>query len=165
VPAELPSDYDIRPAASQAGGHQLSGDLVSIITPAYRAAEFIGEAIQSVRTQDHPDWEMLIVDDCSPDNTCEKVQQESVQDPRVRLIRQTRNSGPAAARNLALTQVSGRYIAFLDSDDLWVPGKLTRQLAFMKARNAALSFTALRRITQDGTRVGRLIGVPERLGL
>lgn len=141
----------------------MSGDRVSIITPAYKAAEFVGDAIRSVRIQDHADWEMLIVDDCSPDNTCEKVEEHAAQDPRVRLIRQTRNSGPAAARNLALAQVSGRYVAFLDSDDLWMPGKLLRQLEFMKARDAALSFTALRRITQDGAQVGRLISVPDRL--
>jgi teichuronic acid biosynthesis glycosyltransferase TuaG len=141
----------------------LGGERVSIITPAYNAAGFIGEAVDSVRMQDHLDWEMLIVDDCSPDDTCAKVDQQAARDPRVRLIRQTRNGGPAAARNLALAQATGRYIAFLDSDDLWMPHKLTRQLAFMRARDAALSFTSLRRITQDGSRVGRLIGVPDKL--
>lgn len=141
----------------------MTGDRISIITPAYRAAGFIGDAIQSVRIQEYSDWEMLIVDDCSPDDTCARVEAVSTRDPRVRLIRQTRNSGPAAARNLALSQARGRYIAFLDSDDLWLPGKLQRQLEFMNARDAALSFTALRRISEDGARLGHLIEVPERL--
>lgn len=141
----------------------MGDERVSIITPAYKAAGFISEAIGSVRMQEHAEWEMLIVDDCSPDDTCAKVEEESARDPRVRLIRQTRNSGPAAARNLALMQAKGRYIAFLDSDDLWMPGKLMRQLAFMNARGAALSFTALRRITEDGSRLGHLIGVPDKL--
>ena len=85
------------------------------------------------------------------------------EDPRVRLIRLERNSGPAGARNAALSASSGRYLAFLDSDDLWLPEKLDRQLAFMTEQNCALSYTAFRRISSDGRRVGRLITVPARM--
>ena len=139
-----------------------SDAFVSIITPAYKAAAFVGEAIRSAQVQDFADWEMLIVDDGSPDNTAEAVREVAASDQRVKLIRQA-NSGPAMARQRALDQAKGRYIAFLDSDDYWLPGKLTRQLAFMRERSAAMSYTRFRRISDDGGRVGHLVVVPERL--
>src|ERR1700730_1408688 len=99
-------------------------ELVSIITPAFKAARFVGESIRSALAQDYPHWEMLIADDCSPDDTVERVEEWTARDSRVRLIRQPQNGGPAAARNAALANSSGRYVAFLDSDDFWLPRKL-----------------------------------------
>jgi len=136
---------------------------ISIITPAYKAAPFIESTIGSAQAQTYSDWEMLIVDDCSPDDTGDRVEAIAASDPRVILIRQTTNSGPAAARNVALVRANGRYVAFLDSDDLWMPGKLAAQLEFMAERRAAVSHTGFRRMTQDGTRLGRLITVPRTL--
>lgn len=141
----------------------MTGPLVSIVTPAWRAGRFVGETIRSVQAQDYGEWEMHVVDDCSPDDTAERVEQIARLDPRVRLIRQPRNCGPAAARNAALEAARGRYLAFLDSDDLWLPGKLSRQLAFMAERDAALSFTEFRRINEDGSTVGRRVTVPDTL--
>lgn len=138
--------------------------LVSIITPAYRSARFVVETIRSVQAQRYSQWEMLVVDDCSPDDTPEVVAGLAKADQRIRLIRQPVNSGPAAARNAALDAARGRYLAFLDSDDLWLPNKLERQLAFMAERPTALSFTEFRRISMDGTRVGRRVAVPGTLG-
>lgn len=135
---------------------------VSIITPAYKAAAYVGEAIRSVQAQDFHDWEMLVVDDGSPDNTADVVAGFAAADPRVKLIRQA-NSGPAMARQRALDEAKGHYIAFLDSDDYWLPGKLTQQLAFMRERGAAMSYTRFRRISDDGGRVGHLVAVPDRL--
>lgn len=135
---------------------------ISIITPAYKAEPFIAEAIRSVQAQDHLDWEMLIVDDGSPDNTADVVAGFAEADSRIRLIRQ-KNSGPAMARQRALEAAQGRYIAFLDADDYWLPGKLSRQLAFMREHGAAVSFTRFRRISSDGRKQGRLIAIPERL--
>jgi teichuronic acid biosynthesis glycosyltransferase TuaG len=140
-----------------------TSDLVSIVTPAYKAARFIGDTIRSVIAQDYGNWEMLIVDDCSPDNTVELVEKLQSQDSRIRLIRQPVNGGPAAARNAALKNSSGRYVAFLDSDDLWMPGKISRQLGFMRGNGAAISFTGFRRISEDGAQTGRLIRVPQKL--
>lgn len=137
--------------------------LVSIITPAYNAADLIGETIASVQEQTFDDWEMLIADDASRDETCAVVEGFAAADPRVRLTRQARNGGPAAARNAALAEARGRFICFLDSDDLWLPEKLERQLAFMAERGAAFSYTAFRRISHDGRALGRLIRVPARL--
>jgi teichuronic acid biosynthesis glycosyltransferase TuaG len=135
---------------------------VSIITPAYKSAAFVGEAIRSVQGQDFSDWEMLIVEDGSPDNTAMVVGELASVDPRVKLIRQT-NRGPAMARQRALDVAKGRYIAFLDSDDYWLPGKLSHQLAFMHYHGAALSYTRFRRISTEGIQIGHLVAVPERL--
>ena len=143
----------------------MSPDFVSIITPAYRAAATIGETIASVRSQTHQDWEMLIAEDCGPDETRELVRGWQARDPRVKLVEIERNGGPAVARNAALARARGRWLAFLDSDDLWLPEKLERQLAFHGAQpGAKISFTGFRRISADGSRTGRYIGVPKRLG-
>ena len=104
---------------------------------------------------------MLVAEDCGPDNTRAIVRQEAHDDPRVRLIEPARNGGPAAARNHALAQARGRWVAFLDSDDLWLPHKLERQLAFHRGRpGTVLTFTGFRRISADGARTGRYLGVP-----
>jgi teichuronic acid biosynthesis glycosyltransferase TuaG len=139
-----------------------NGPLVSIITPAYRAVKFVGETIASVQAQEHQNWEMLIVDDGSPDETAQVVAQHAAADPRIRLIRQA-NSGPWAARQTAVDRASGDFVAFLDSDDLWLPGKLSRQLAFMREKNAAISFTRFRRMNADGTHTGHLVEIPAQI--
>ena len=137
--------------------------LVSIVTPAYNAERFLPEAIESVLRQTYGDWELNVVDDCSKDDTRGVVEGYAARDSRVRLLRLARNSGPALARQAAVEAARGRYVAFLDSDDLWTPEKLERQLAFMSRLGAGLSFTSFRRISDDGKRVGRLIPVPARL--
>jgi teichuronic acid biosynthesis glycosyltransferase TuaG len=141
----------------------LDSALVSIVTPAWRAAAFVGKTIESVLAQGYPHWEMLVVDDCSPDDTAAVVDSYAARDPRVKLIRQPQNGGAAMARNAALEAARGRYVAYLDSDDLWLPGKLERQLAFMREENAAFTFTGFRRISQHGDVVGRQVHVPRRL--
>lgn len=137
--------------------------LVSIIVPAYKAAAYIDRTIESVVAQTYPHWEMLIADDCSPDDTRDVVGRWSQREPRVRLIALERNGGPAAARNAALQRASGRWIAFLDSDDMWLPAKLERCLAHAQATRAALVYTGYRRISQDGSRAGKYIHVPRAL--
>ncbi len=132
---------------------------VSIIVPAYNAARFIGETIKSVQSQTYKAWEMIIVDDCSSDNTCDIVEAIGESDERVTLIRHTRNGGPSAARNSALKAAKCRYIAFLDSDDMWLPLKLERQLAFMNKGEIRFSFTQYRRF-YDACDHGRIIPIP-----
>ena len=136
---------------------------VSIITPAYNAARYIGEAMASVQAQTLPDWEMVVADDASSDETAAIVAAAGQQDPRIRLIRREHNGGSGPARNAALAVARGRFVAFLDSDDLWLPAKLERQVAFMKDQGCALSYTAYRRVSSDGGDVGRLIPVPPRM--
>lgn len=138
-------------------------NLVSIITPAFRAEAYIAETIRSVVAQTWTNWEMLVVDDCSPDGTCALVERMAASDSRIRLIRQKENGGPAAARNAGLQHARGRWIAFLDSDDLWLPEKLTRQLIFHQACAAKISFTEFRRMDASGQHIGRLISVPDML--
>ena len=137
--------------------------LVSIITPSWNVERLIGETIESVQAQTFRDWELLIADDCSTDQTAAVVSGYAGIDPRVKLVRQPRNGGPALARQAAIDHAQGRFLAFLDSDDLWLPAKLERQIAFAQKQRAALSYTAFRRIDENGSTTGRLITVPASL--
>ena len=105
-------------------------DLVSIIMPSYNTGKFIAESIESVQNQTHTDWELLIVDDCSSDDT-EEIVKPFLKDARIHYIENEKNSGAAVSRNRALREARGRWIAFLDSDDLWLPEKLEKQIRFM----------------------------------
>lgn len=138
-------------------------DLVSIITPAFCAESIIKETIESVTSQTYLNWEMLVADDCSPDGTASVVSAAALLDPRIRLIRCTVNGGPAAARNAALAEARGRWIAFLDSDDLWLPTKLEETICYAVKNRSVLTFTGFRRISFDGSKVGRYIFVPRSL--
>ena len=138
-------------------------DLVSIITPSYNTARFIGETIQSVINQTYTNWEMIIVDDCSTDNTDEVVKPYLV-DARIRYLKNPKNSGAAVSRNYALREAKGRWIAFLDSDDLWYPEKLEKQIAFMKKNNYAFTCTARESMREDGTLMKRYVGSPKHVG-
>jgi teichuronic acid biosynthesis glycosyltransferase TuaG len=138
-------------------------ELVSIVTPAFNAEQYLPQTIESVLKQSHVGWELLVADDCSKDGTRAIVETLARGDDRVRLIALERNGGPAMARQAAVDAARGRYVAFLDSDDVWLPGKLERQLEFMRQRAAGLSFTAFRRMSADSSRVGRLIHVPSML--
>ena len=122
-------------------------DLVSVIMPSYNTADYIGDSIRSVLAQTYKNWELLIVDDCSKDNTDEVV--ASFADARIRYLKNERNSGAALSRNRALREAKGRWIAFLDSDDMWDAQKLERQLAFMEEHGYAFTFTDYR-IKKDG---------------
>jgi teichuronic acid biosynthesis glycosyltransferase TuaG len=137
--------------------------LVSIIVPAYKAAPWIGRTFESVIAQTYPHWELLVADDCSPDNTREVIASWASREPRIQLVARERNGGPAAARNSALERAQGRWLAFLDSDDMWLPQKLERSLAYAQSNRAALVYTGYRRVTQDEARVGDYIPVPRTL--
>lgn len=113
--------------------------LVSIIMPSYNTEKYISESINSVLAQTHTNWELIIVDDCSTDNTEEVV--SSFNDERIRFIKKDKNSGAAESRNLALREAKGKWIAFLDSDDTWRPEKLERQIAFMEKNGYKFTFT------------------------
>jgi teichuronic acid biosynthesis glycosyltransferase TuaG len=137
--------------------------LVSVITPAWKAEQWIGETIESVLAQTYTNWEMWVVDDLSPDHTAGIVLHYAARDSRVRLIRQPVNGGPAAARNAAILAAKGRWLAFLDSDDLWLPEKLATQLTFQVERGAVLTYTEFRRMSATAGVIGRQIAVPSTL--
>lgn len=124
------------------GNNNMQTPHVSIIMPAYASAQQISTSIQSVVGQSYADWELIVVDDCSPDDTAEVVTEWAERDPRIRLVRMPENSGPAGARNAGIKEARGRYIAFIDSDDVWLPRKLEVQIAAMEAQDAAFSCTA-----------------------
>lgn len=123
--------------------------LVSIITPNYNCARFIAQTIESVLAQTYTNWEMLIVDDCSTDGSYEIAQGYAEKDSRIKVFRNEKNSGAAVSRNRAIEASSGEYVAFLDSDDLWLPEKLERQLKFMQENNCDFSFTEYEHIDED----------------
>ena len=125
--------------------------------PAHNSVAFVGHAITSVQAQTFRDWELIVVDDCSTDDTAAVVERFVAADERVRLVRQRANLGPAHARNAALADARGRYLAFLDSDDSWLPQKLELQLAFMVETEAPISYTAYRRFVWEAKRPGPLI--------
>lgn len=105
--------------------------LVSIITPVYNSEKFIERTIISVIEQKYYNWEMIIVDDGSTDGTCEIVNNWALKDERIKFIKQTKNLGAAAARNVALENSKGRFVAYLDGDDIWLSEKLSKQVKFM----------------------------------
>lgn len=125
-------------------------DLVSIITPLYNSSLFLKETLQSVLAQTYDNWEMIIVDDCSNDGSYEMAVQHAEFDSRFKVIRLAKNSGPAVARNKAIEAAGGRYIAFLDSDDLWLPEKLERQVRFMRDNDFDFTYTSYNRMTEPG---------------
>ncbi len=114
---------------------------VSIVTPSFNVSTTISLTIESVQNQSYQNWELIIVDDNSTDLSAEIVEVASKADPRIKLIRLSKNSGPAVARNTAIRISNGRYIAFLDADDLWSPKKLEKQINFMRSKNIPFSFT------------------------
>lgn len=140
-------------------------EMVSIIVPVYRAASYIAETIEMVIRQTYKNWELILVDDCSPDNSAEIIHgmQSSHEDESIRLIRKERNEGAAKARNTGIEAAKGRYIAFLDADDIWLPEKLERELAFMKEKHAAFAFTAYEFGDENARGTGKVVAVPEQL--
>jgi glycosyltransferase involved in cell wall biosynthesis len=136
---------------------------VSIITPVYNAAPWLGEMLASVRAQTLTDWEQILVDDGSSDNSVSIAEAAAQQDARFRLIRTPRNMGPSSARNLAIEAARGRFIAFLDADDLWLPEKLARSVAWITSRGYSFIYHDYRHMSHDGLRVGALIEAPEKL--
>ena len=126
----------------------MQNTLVSIITPTYNCAKFIEETIRSVQAQTYLNWEMIISDDCSTDNTREIIAPYLESDSRIKYICNDKNSGAAITRNNALRQAKGRWIAFLDSDDLWLPEKLEKQIAFMETNGYAFPIMNMPRLTR-----------------
>ena len=137
--------------------------MISIITPAFNAEKYISQTIESVQNQTFKDWELIIVDDCSKDHTSVLVKAFEKKDPRIRLIKALQNGGVAKARNLGLEQAKGDFIAFVDSDDLWKPDKLEKQLSFMQEKGCVLSYTDFRKFNTKDGRLGKVIKCPAKM--
>lgn len=139
-----------------------TNNLVSVITPTFNSQAFIAETIESVRQQIYENWEMILVDDASGDDTVGVIKSFAEKDPRIRFFVNEINSGAAVTRNKALENARGRFIAFLDSDDLWYPEKLAFQINFMTKNNYPISFTSYALVQEDSTPTEKVIhSVPE----
>lgn len=146
------------------GGYEVNrmiDGLVSIIMPSWNTGKFIAESIQSVVNQTYENWELIIVDDCSTDNTDEVV--AMFNDKRIKYLKNKKNSGAALTRNKALREAKGEWIAFLDSDDLWTPEKLEHQLRFMKKNGYTLSFTEYEKIDEKSKPLNIYVSGPKRV--
>ena len=137
--------------------------LVSIITPSYNSSKFIKDCVASVFSQTYKNWEMIIVDDCSKDNSKEIIKELAAKDKRIKPIFLEKNVGAAKARNVAIRQAKGKYVAFLDSDDLWNPKKLEKQLSFMYENEIAFSYTNYQFISENGEDLSNIISAPEKM--
>ncbi len=135
---------------------------VSIIVPVYNAEKYIRETIDCVKAQTYENWELVLVEDGSTDESLCILETVERQDGRIRVIRQE-NGGAAKARNHGLSKAAGRFVAYLDADDLWSPDKLEKQLAFMAKKEAAFSFTGYEFADEKGKGTGKIVRVPEEL--
>lgn len=136
-------------------------DLVSVIMPSYNTGKYIGKSIESVINQTYSNWELIIVDDCSDDDTEEVV--SVFKDERIKYFKNAFNSGAAISRNRALREAKGRWIAFLDSDDIWKPTKLEKQLEFMQCNNYFFSYTNYEELDESGKHTGIKVTGPKKI--
>jgi len=137
-----------------------SNNLVSIVTACFNSETYISETIDSVLGQTYQNWELLLVDDCSTDNTIGIISRFQKKDPRIKLIQLHENSGAAVARNKAIERAQGQFVAFLDSDDKWLPQKLEKQVHFMLSHGHSLTHTAYEWIDANGLQLNKTI-VPQ----
>jgi len=145
------------------GSSENAPDMVSIIMPAFNAAIYVESSIRSVLKQTYPDWELIIINDASTDDTLAKVTSHSESDSRIKVIDLAENVGVAAARNRGLEAAIGKYIAFLDSDDQWANDKLSKQVNYMESNGALITYGAYRRVDESGREIG-IVLPPDVIG-
>ena len=139
--------------------------MISVIVPVYNAKNYICETMEMVRGQSHEDWELLLIDDASLDESVKLIEGylKKQKDPRIRLIKKENNEGAAAARNRGIKEAKGRYIAFLDADDIWRKDKLEKQLAFMEKHQSSFVFTSYEFGDEKAVGTGKIVHVPKKL--
>lgn len=138
-------------------------ELISIITPVYNCEKLLSKTIESVLAQTYTNWELLLVDDCSSDNSAEISKKYVQEDSRILYYKLPENSGAAISRNKALELSKGRFIAYLDSDDLWKPEKLEKQMKFMVNNNYAFTCTDYEKINENGESLNKIIRIPKKV--
>lgn len=140
-----------------------NSSLVSIIVPVYNAEKFIKDTIKTVLDQTYENWELLLVNDCSTDKCVEIIKEYQQKDKRIKLFSNSKNSGAAVSRNKGIEESRGRYIAFLDADDLWEPKKLEKQVSFMQEKDCAFSFTGYEFANENGIPNGKKVYIPKTI--
>lgn len=141
----------------------MTAPLVSVITPVFNAANFLPETIRSVQQQTLSDWEHILVDDGSTDGSPELIKEATAADHRLRFLRTQGRNGPARARNQGLERARGKYVAFLDADDVWLPHKLESCTKWMKSKDYSFIYHDYRHMSRDGKKTGAVIAGPDRL--
>ena len=137
--------------------------VVSIVMPMYNCAAYVAKSIESVQAQTYPYWELLVVDDLSTDDSVAIVEEYAKKDNRIRLLQNPKNSGAALSRNYALREATGKWVAFLDSDDLWLPEKLAKQVPFMANNGYHFSYTQYREMDDNGVHTGVMLTGPKKV--
>lgn len=137
--------------------------LVSIITPVYNAEMFLSDTIKSVQNQTYKNWEILLVDDCSKDNSAQIIKEFQKYDDRIKYIKLEKNSGASVSRNTGIKNAKGRFIAFVDSDDIWKPEKLEVQVKYMLENNLGFTFTSYRYMKEDGELTNKVAKAPSKI--
>lgn len=140
-----------------------NNDLVSIIVPVYNSERFILATIKTVQEQTYSNWELILVNDGSSDNSRRMIEEKAKEDQRIKVINLGKNTGAATARNIGINIAKGKYIAFLDADDLWNKEKLKKQIKFMKEKDYAFSFTGYQFANEDGIPNGKKVFIPEKI--
>ena len=138
---------------------------ISIVVPVYNAEKYIEQAVEMVRRQTFADWELILVEDCSKDNSAEVLRtlERELQDTRIRVIYKEKNEGAAKARNTGIDAAIGQYLAFLDADDIWMEDKLEKELGFMREKQAAFVFTSYEFGDENAIGTGKIVKVPDTL--
>lgn len=139
------------------------GDLVSVIIPVYNSEKFIKETIKTVQNQTYKNYELIVVNDCSTDNSKKIIEEEIKKDNKIKLINLKENSGVAIARNTGIDNAKGKYIAFLDADDLWEKEKLEKQIEFMSKNEYEFTFTGYEFADKNGKGNGKIVHVPSKI--
>ena len=141
----------------------MENQLVSIITPVYNSEKFLEDTIKSIENQTYTNWEWILIDDCSTDKSVEVIKKYANKNPKIRLIKLKENSGAAIARNTGIDNAKGKYIAFLDSDDLWKKEKLEKQIKFMQKNNYEFTYTGYEFADEKGKPTGKVVKVPTEI--
>lgn len=137
-------------------------NLVSIIIPVHNAGRFLKDTINSIKNQTYKNWEAIFVDDCSRDNSADIIK-EFGEDIRIKLITLEQNGGASVARNTGIDNAKGKYITFLDADDLWNKEKLKKQIDFMRENECAFSFTGYEFADENGNGTGKIVKIPQKI--
>lgn len=137
--------------------------LVSIITPVYNAERFLADTIKSIQSQSYKNWELLLIDDCSKDRSSNIIKEFQKEDSRIKYIKLEKNSGASVSRNVGIENAKGKFIAFVDSDDIWESNKLKIQIEYMLKNNLGFTFTSYRYMKEDGKLTNKVAKAPEKI--
>lgn len=163
MPCQSTDNLDYGQSVYRASDSNISEMLISIVMPVYNSSQYLQDAILSIQAQTHKNWELWAIDDCSKDDSLEILNRLAEADSRINICPLKENHGPATARNVGIERSRGRYLSFMDSDDLWRIDKLEKELGFIYENNYPFVFTAYDLIGKDGEKIGKEVRVPDKI--